>query len=72
MPFDRLEKVGVFEKTRYYKLINGLTIKQLAKETWCHHEQLMDWMGGKIRPCKENLGIINEFLYINSQTRIKN
>ena len=39
--FDRPEKFGVSKKLRYYKLINGLTIKQLAKEIGCHHEQLM-------------------------------
>ena len=51
-----------FEKLRYYKLINGLTIKQLAKEIGCHHEQLMDWMSGKVRPVKKNLEMINGFV----------
>ena len=64
---NRPQNAGIFEKLRYYKRINGLTIKQLAKEIACHHEQLMDWMGGKIRPSKKNLGMIDEFLYINRQ-----
>ena len=62
VPFDRPENTSIFEKLRYYKLINGLTIKQPAKEIGWHHEQLMDWMGGKVRPCKQNLEMINKFL----------
>ncbi len=62
LPFDKPENIGISEKLRFYKLINGLTIKQLAKEMGCNHEQLMDWMGGKITPCKKNLGMIEEFV----------
>jgi len=40
----------------------GLTIKQLVKEMGCHHEQLTDWMGGKIRPCERNLEKIGKFV----------
>ena len=62
VPFDRPEKADVFERLRYYKLINGLAIKQLVKEIGCHHEQLMDWMGGKVRPCNKNLEMIEKFV----------
>ena len=62
VPFDKPGNVGIFEKLRYYKLINGLTIKQLAKDIGCHHEQLMDWMGGKVRPCKRNMEVIEKFV----------
>jgi len=55
IPFVRPKKAGIIEKLRYYKLINRLTIKQLAKEIGCNHEQLMDWISGKIRPSKRNL-----------------
>ena len=62
VPFDRPRNICISEKLRYYKLIKGLTIKQLAKEIGCHHEQLMDWMSGKIRPSKRNLEIIEKFV----------
>ena len=58
VPFDRPKNACNLQKLRYYKLINGLTIKQLAKEIGCNHEQLMDWMGGKIRPSKKNMEMI--------------
>jgi len=54
-PFDKPENIGISEKLRYYKLINGQTIKQRRKKTGCHNEQLMDWMGGKIRLSNKNL-----------------
>ncbi len=62
VPFDKPENIGISEKLRYYKLINGLTIKQLAKEIGCNHEQLMDWIGGKVRPSKRNLERIRKFV----------
>jgi transcriptional regulator with XRE-family HTH domain len=62
IPFKSAETSDAMDRLKYVKRINGLTIKQLAKEIGCHYEQLMDWMGGKVRPGRKNLDMIEKFI----------
>ncbi len=69
IPFESPENGDTIGRLRYFKLINGLTIKQLGKTMGRSHEQLTDWISGRTKPSKKNLEIINAFVTasLNSQ-----
>lgn len=49
-------------KLRYFKLVNGLSYERLGKLVGRDPEQLTDWLSGRIKPCKRNIEVIQEFL----------
>ncbi len=62
IPFKSPETNNAIDRLKYFKQINGLTIKQLAKNMGCSHEQLADWINGRTKPYKKNLDIIEEYV----------
>ncbi len=55
-------KGGPVEKLKFYRFINGLSCKRLGKIMGRDPERLADWLNGRVRPCKRNMGRIVEFL----------
>ncbi len=64
IPFKSPENGDAIDRLRYFKLINGLTIKQLAKNMGRSQEQLADWINGRTKPYKKNLEIIDEYVSV--------
>ncbi|MEW6419996.1 MAG: helix-turn-helix transcriptional regulator [Nitrospirota bacterium] len=49
-------------KLRYFKQVKGLSYEVLGKLMGKDPEQLMDWLGDKVKPCKKNLVDMQKFL----------
>ncbi len=62
VPFDPPDSDDPLERLRYYKMLNGLSYMRLGMLIGKHHEQLEDWLSGRIKPCKRNIQNIVEFL----------
>jgi hypothetical protein len=54
-------------KLKYFKLTHGLSYERLGLLMKRDPEQLTDWLNGRIKPCKKNLEVINDFLSIKNQ-----
>ncbi len=53
-------------KLRYFKQVNGLSYDRLSKLMGRDPEQLMDWLSGRVKPCKKNIKRIAGFLAENA------
>jgi transcriptional regulator with XRE-family HTH domain len=49
-------------RLRYFKLVKGLSYEWLGQLMDREPEQLMDWLSGRVRPCRKNIQNIKSFL----------
>lgn len=52
------------EKLKYLKLVKGLSYEKLGKMMGRDPEQLMDWLSGRVKPCKKNLQELKSSYFI--------
>ncbi len=51
---------------RYFKLVNGLSYGKLGDLMGRDPEHLIDWLSGRVKPCKKNIKRITDFLVENA------
>ena len=59
------------EKLKYFKQVKGLSYERLGEMMGRDPEQLIDWLSGRIRPCKKNIQLIEDFISKNFQHDIQ-
>lgn len=69
VPFECL--YDPIEKLRYFKQVKGLSYERLGEMMGRDPERLIDWLSGKIRPCKKNIQLIEDFISKNFQHDIQ-
>uniref|UniRef100_A0A6S6M2V8 HTH cro/C1-type domain-containing protein n=3 Tax=Citrifermentans bremense TaxID=60035 RepID=A0A6S6M2V8_9BACT len=52
----------ILGKLAYYKLISGLSYKELGAKVGIHYEQLQAWLTGRTKPNKKSFCRLKEFL----------
>ena len=60
VPFDC--PTDTLGRLAYYKKVNGMTYERLGEVMGKDPEQLMDWLGGRHKPFRKSLKMIDTFL----------
>jgi len=61
IPFEP-EGDDLISRLKFYKLVNGLTVEELAEKISKHPDQVRAWLTGRRKPSRKNEKWLEEFL----------